>query len=297
MKTTISRIGLIGTGIMGAPIGLNLIKAGFALHVHNRTRNKAEPLLATGGTWCESPAAVADAADAVITIVSDTPDVEAVYLGNEGIATSIGTGTLCIDMSTVSPEMARHLHAALARKNCGFLDAPVSGGKTGAEAGSLTFMVGGDEEHFSQAAPILHAVGRNIVHCGPAGHGQLTKLCNQILCGLNLLAVAEAMVFAEKVGVDKSIMLQTVSTGAAGSWALDNLGSRMIARDFNPMFMIDLQQKDLRLVMESARDAKVPLPGTALVSQLLTSNQAVGEGREGTQALVKTLERLAAKTR
>jgi len=287
------KIALIGTGIMGEPMARNLMRAGFAVSLHSRTRARAERLLAEGAIWKDSPAAVAENTDVVITMVPDSPDALAVYLGDRGVCSSLRRGALCIDMSTISPEVARQVAAEVERRGGRFLDAPVSGGKTGAEAGKLTIMVGGDEADLARARPVLEALGRNIVHCGPVGNGQLTKLCNQILCGLNLLAVSEAVVFARRVGLDPAVMLKAVSTGAAGSWALDNLGTRMLKGDFAPMFMIDLQQKDLRIALDAAREKLVPLPGTALVTQLLAANQAAGEGREGTQALVKTIERLA----
>ncbi len=287
------RIGFIGAGIMGIPMAGNLMQAGFALRIYTRTRTKAEPLLKDGATWRDSPAELARDADVIISMVSDSPDVADVYLGTAGVCGSLRPGTLCIDMSTVSPDVARRVAAEIEKHGCAFLDAPVSGGKTGAEAGTLTIMVGGTSRDLDRARPVLTVLGKSIVHCGPVGHGQLTKLCNQILCGLNLLAVCEALVFARRAGLDPEILLQAVSTGAAASWALSNLGPRMIRRDFAPMFMIDLQQKDLRIALGMAQEQAVPLPGTALVSQLLAANQAAHEGRDGTQGLIKTLERLA----
>lgn len=287
------RMGLVGVGIMGEPMTRNLLRAGFAVSVFSRTRSKADRVCAEGAAWRESPAEVASQSDVTISMVSDSPDVEAIYLGENGICAGMKKGTLCIDMSTVAPETARMVANQIEQRGGRFLDAPVSGGKTGAETGKLSIMVGGDEADVERARPAFEALGKSIVHCGPIGAGQLTKLCNQILCGLNLLAVSEAIVFAKEVGLNPEVMLKAVSTGAAGSWALDNLGTRMLARDFAPMFMIDLQQKDLRIALSAAREDRVPLPGTALVHQLLAANQAAGEGREGTQALVKTIERLA----
>jgi 2-hydroxy-3-oxopropionate reductase len=286
-------IGLIGTGIMGLPMARNLLEAGYSITLHSRTRSKAESLLAKGATWTDSPAALAAEVDVVISVVTDSPDVEAVYLGEGGVCEQMREGTMCIDMTTMSPEVAVRVAEAIRAKGGEYLDAPVSGGKTGAEAGTLSIMVGGTEAAVARAKPLFDVMGKNTVHCGPSGTGQLTKLSNQIICGLNLLAISEAMVFAKQAGLDLQTTLNAVSKGAAGSWAVDNLGSRMISRDFAPMFMIDLQQKDLRLALEAARERIVPLPGTSLVHQLLAANQAVGEGLEGTQALVKTLERLA----
>jgi 3-hydroxyisobutyrate dehydrogenase len=286
-------IGVIGTGIMGSPMSRNLLSAGYPLCIHTRTRDKARALVEQGATWCDRPEELAHRSSVIVTVLPDSPDVESVYFGEGSVCAGVHSGALCIDMSTVSPAMARRVAEALGTRGAAFLDAPVSGGKTGAEAGTLSIMVGGRASDVDRARPVLEVLGRNIVHCGPVGTGQLTKLCNQILCGLNLLGVCEALVFARRAGLDLPTTLAAVSKGAAGSWALDNLGRRMIERDFAPMFMIDLQNKDLRITLETARAANVPLPGTALVSQLLAANQALGEGREGTQAMVKVLERLA----
>lgn len=286
-------VGLIGTGIMGEPMGRNLLRAGYQVAVHNRTRAKADSLIAAGARWERSPASLAAACDIVISIVSDSPDVESVYFGPDGVIGAVRDGCVCVDMSTVAPDLERRVAEEVRRRGGDFLDAPVSGGRTGAEAGTLAIMVGGEEGTLAKVRPVFGAIGKSVVHCGPVGHGQLAKLCNQILCGLNLLAVSEAIVFAKRAGLDPATMLAAVSKGAAGSWALDNLGPRMLQGDFKPMFMVDLQQKDLRIVLNAAREDSLPLPGTALVNQLLAANQAAGEGREGTQALVKTLERLA----
>ena len=286
-------VGLIGTGIMGEPMARNLLKAGYKVAVHTRTRQKAESLLTEGASWEESPASLAENAEVVISIVSDSPDVEAVYLGPHGVCETLRPQTLCIDMSTIAPDTARKVADVIRTRGGTFLDAPVSGGKTGAQAGTLAIMVGGAEVDVARAKPIFDVLGRATVHCGPIGHGQLTKLCNQVLCGLNLLALSEAVVFAKRVGLDPELMLEAVSSGAAGSWAVDNLGPRMVKRDFAPMFMVDLQQKDLRITLQTAAQNGIPLPGTALVSQLLAANQAAGEGKDGTQVLVKTIERLA----
>ena len=286
-------VGLIGTGIMGEPMARNLMRAGYQVAVHSRSRVKAEALIAEGAQWRVTPADLAGESDVVISIVSDSPDVDAVYLQRGGVCETLRRGALCIDMSTIAPDVAKRVAERVETAGAAFIDAPVSGGKTGAVAGTLAIMAGGSEADLERARPLFDVLGKATVHCGPVGNGQLTKLCNQILCGLNLLAVSEAIVFAKKVGLDPDVMLQAVSKGAAGSWALDNLGTRMLARDFAPMFMIDLQQKDLKIALAAAYDHLVPLPGTALVSEFLTANQAAGEGREGTQALVKALERLA----
>lgn len=271
----------------------NLAGAGHRVFVHSRTESRASELLRDGMVWCESPAELARRVEVIISIVPDSPDVREVYLGRGGVCEGLKAGTLCIDMSTIDPAVAKEVAGAVERGGGRFLDAPVSGGKTGAEAGTLTIMVGGEEADLERAMPLFLAMGKNVVHCGPVGNGQLTKLCNQVLCGLNLLAVCEAMVFARKVGLDPRMMHKAVSTGAAGSWALQNLGQRMLDRDFAPMFMIDLQQKDLGIALAQSNAHRIPMPGTALVRELLCAAQAAGEGREGTQALIKTLARMA----
>lgn len=286
-------VGLIGAGIMGQPMARNLARAGHSLFIHSRTKARVTELVRDGMVWCESAAQLAQRVEAIISIVPDSPDVRQVYLGHNGICETLKGDTLCIDMSTIDPAVAKEVAVAVEQVGGRFLDAPVSGGKTGAEAGTLTIMVGGDVRDLQRAMPLFLAMGKNVVHCGPVGHGQLTKLCNQILCGLNLLAVSEAMVFARKVGLDPRLMHKAVSTGAAGSWALQNLGQRMLDRDFAPMFMIDLQQKDLGIALKQSNAHQISMPGTALVRELLCIAQAAGEGREGTQALVKTLERMA----
>ncbi|MCO6438079.1 MAG: NAD(P)-dependent oxidoreductase [Phycisphaerae bacterium] len=278
---------------MGAPMAANLLRAGYEVHVHNRTKSKAASLMDQGARWHDSPSDLARSVRVILSCVSDSPDVEAVYLGEDGVMQGIRKGTLCVDASTISPETARTVAARVHDAGSAFVDAPVSGGKTGAETGKLVFMVGGAAEDVERARPIFETLGKTYVHCGPVGNGQLTKLCNQILCGLNLLGVCEAVVFARKVGLDPEVMLRAVSGGAAGSWALENLGPRMLRRDFAPMFMIDLQQKDLRIALRSAVDCDMPLIGTALVSQLLTANQAANQGRDGTQALVRIIEQIA----
>ncbi|MGE0653477.1 MAG: NAD(P)-dependent oxidoreductase [Alphaproteobacteria bacterium] len=288
-----TKVGLIGTGIMGEPMAANILAAGFPLTVNTRTKSRADRLIANGAAWAETPAHLAQACDIIISIVPDTPDVEAVYYGGEGVIAGIRPNCVAIDMSTIAPAVAEKIARALTDKQCAFLDAPVSGGKTGAEAGKLSIMVGGEADAIERARPVLEAMGKRIVHCGPSGHGQYTKLCNQIIVVLNLLAVSEALAFAKKAGLNAEKMLEAVSAGAAGSWAVDNLGPRMLARDFEPMFMIDLQQKDLRIALAAAQQTQTSLPGTSLVHQLLAANQAAGEGRKGTQALVKVLERLA----
>ncbi len=289
----IKTVGFIGLGLMGGPMARNLLKAGFEVVGYNRSRGKVDALVADGGTAGDSPADVASRCDVVISCVSDTPDVQQVVAGDDGIAAGAGAGLVYIDCSTISPRVTRELHDKLARQDVAMLDAPISGGSWGAEQGTLSIMVGGEREVFDRVMPVFEAMGKTITYCGPSGSGQSVKLCNQVAVAVNLQAVCEALVLAVRSGLDPAVMLEAIGGGAAGSWALNNLGPRMVARDFAPGFMIDLQQKDLRLVAEAARELNVPLPGTSLVSQLLAAMQADGAGREGTQALVKALEKLA----
>jgi 3-hydroxyisobutyrate dehydrogenase len=286
------RIGFIGLGIMGTPMARNLLKAGFDVVVYNRTASKAERLSSEGARKADSPEEVARHSSVIITMVSDTPDVECVILGENGIIRGVKPGSVVIDMSTISPQATQKIAAHLLEKGVYMLDAPVSGGEQGAINGTLSIMVGGDTTIFEQCRPIFEAMGKNIIHVGPNGMGQMVKLMNQILVVGNLNAVVEALIFAQKAGVDLEKAIEALKGGAASSWQLVNLAPRIIRRDFRPGFMVDLMQKDLRLVLEAAEAMRIPLPVTSLVHQMYYSLQAAGEGKSGTQALVKVLENL-----
>jgi len=287
------RVGFIGLGIMGRPMVANLIQNGIAVSVWNRSRPGIEAALAAGATEAESPEAVARDSDIVVTIVTDSPDVEAVLFGPDGAANGLRPGSLFIDMSTISPAVTRDLAARLAERDVAMLDAPVSGGEGGATAGTLSIMVGGDAHSVTRARPLFEAMGNTIVHVGPVGAGQTVKLCNQVAGAIHLLAMSECLVLAQKAGVDPAKMLEAVSSGAAGSWMLSNLAPRVLDRDFAPGFMIKLQQKDLRLALAAAQELGVALPATALVHQLFHALESQGAEDEGTQALVRTLESMA----
>lgn len=289
----LGKVGFIGLGIMGMPMARNLLKAGFEVVVYNRTKSKAEQLVKEGAKKADSPRQLAMECPVVITIVSDTPDVEEVTLGKDGIIEGIKPDSVVIDMSTISPQATQRIAARLRQKEVHMLDAPVSGGEQGAIKGTLSIMVGGDAEVFERCKPIFEAMGKNIVHVGANGMGQTVKLMNQILLAGTLNAVAEALVFGQKAGVDLDKAINAIKGGAAGSWQLENLGPRIIKRDFSPGFMVDLIQKDLRLVTETAAAMKTPLPVTSLVHQMYYSLQSSGDGKSGTQALVKVLESLA----
>jgi 3-hydroxyisobutyrate dehydrogenase len=240
-----------------------------------------------------TPAEVAAASGIIITMVTDTPDVEAVVRGEQGIFATAKPGSIIIDMSTISPRVTRELAAEAAARGLHWLDAPVSGGEKGAIEGTLTIMVGGTEEALVKARPVLEAMGRRITHFGAAGNGQAAKLCNQILVVGNLLAVCEALTFGAKSGLDLPTLHQALTGGAANSWALEVLGKKIIDRDFKPAFMVRLQQKDLRLVLDAAYENHTPLPTTALGHQLFSVIQGEGRGDDGTQSLARIFERMA----
>ncbi len=287
------RVGFIGLGTMGMPMARNLIKAGFSVTVYNRTTAKAATLVAEGATRANSPAEVAAGNSIIVTIVSDTPDVESVILGWNGVIEKIQPGSVVADMSTISPEATRKIAARLTEKGCYMLDAPVSGGEQGAIDGTLSIMVGGDEQALEICRPVFQALGKSITHVGTNGMGQTVKLMNQILVAGNLNAVVEALMFGQRQGVDLGKAIDAVKGGAAGSWQLSNLGPRMLKRDFRPGFKVGLMRKDLNLVMGAAESARVPLPATAVIRQMFTALKAESEDDQGTQALVKSLERLA----
>jgi len=290
---TDERIGFIGLGIMGRPMARNLRKAGYRLTVWNRSRPGIDALVAEGAQEAASPRAVAEQSSVVITILGDSPDTERVALGEDGIIAGAHDGLLHIDMSTISPAVTRAIAERYAAAGIEMLDAPVSGGEQGAIDGTLSIMAGGKREVFNRCRPLFEAMGKTLVYCGPIGSGQVMKLCNQVVVGLNNLAMSEALVLAARAGVDPATMIEAVRAGAGSSWALHNLAPRILAGDFKPGFKVWQQQKDLRLALELAREGYTPLPGTALVHQLFAALEAEGLGGEGTQALVKALEKLA----
>ena len=289
------RIGFIGLGVMGRPMALNLLKAGYPMVVWNRTRSKMKSLLEAGAEGADSPREVAEKSDVVITMVTDSPDVEEVILGPNGVIHGAHPGLVVIDMSTISPTVTRRIAQKLAEKGVKMLDAPVSGGDIGAKKGTLSIMVGGPKETFEECLPIFKVLGKKITYMGPSGMGQTTKLCNQVICALNIQAVCEGLMLGAAAGLDLKKLLEVVTAGAAGSWMLSNLGPKMIERDFRPGFKISHQQKDLRLVLSFASELKLPLPGTALVQQMLRSVEAGGLGDKGTQAAIVAMEKIAGR--
>ena len=287
------KVGFIGLGIMGGAMAANLLKAGFDVTVWNRTPSRITPLAQAGAAVGAHPADVAGRCDILVVCVSDTPDVEAVVLGPDGVLAGARPGALVIDCSTISPEASRAIAARLAERGVHMLDAPVSGGSEGAARGTLSIMVGGDAEQVTRAMPVLEAMGKTITHVGGQGAGQLAKLVNQVLVVVTMQAVGEALLLAQAGGLDLERTLAAVGGGAAGSWMLNNRGPQVIRRDWRPGFTIDLQQKDLRLVLEAADQLGIPLPSTALVFQYYRALQQRGLGGEGNHALVKALEQLA----
>lgn len=287
------KLGFIGLGIMGQAMALNLRKAGYALVVWNRTPAKTLPLQEAGAAVAESPRHVAAHSDVIIVMVNDTPDVEQVLFGDTGVASGLAPGKTVIDMSTISPEATEEFAARLQTLECDMLDAPVSGGDVGARNATLTIMVGGKKEVFEKCQPIFAAMGKNIVHCGGHGDGQRTKMINQVLCGLHAVALSEAFVLAEKMGLDLPTVHKVVSSGAAGSWALDNYGPRILRGDLSPGFKLHMQQKDLRIAHETARRYGDLFPGTELAYRLFTEAKEITLAELGSHALVELYRRRA----
>jgi 3-hydroxyisobutyrate dehydrogenase-like beta-hydroxyacid dehydrogenase len=286
-------VGFIGLGIMGSGMARNLVAEGFDVVVWNRTQARMAPLVEAGATAGSSPEDTARRCDIVMLCVSDSPDVREVVTGTKGMFEGLHPGSLIVDHSTISPSVTVELAGIVEAKGAHWLDAPVSGGSEGAERGTLAVMVGGEASQLERARPVIDAYASNISHVGAIGAGQMAKLVNQILVVVTGLAVSEALVFAQGANLDLRSTLAAVEGGAAGSWMLSNRGPQMIERDWRPGFTIDLQQKDLRLVLEAADEMGVPVPATALVFQLYRSLQHHGLGGEGNHALVKALEAVA----
>jgi 2-hydroxy-3-oxopropionate reductase len=289
------RIGFVGTGIMGAPMARNALKAGFTVTVTNRTPARAEPLAKDGASIVKTPREVAERSDILVTMVPNTPHVEAAVFGKDGVAAGARDGLLLIDMSTISPTATREFAERAAKNQPAFrwLDAPVSGGELGAIEARLSIMIGGDAADVKRAMPLFEALGKTIVHIGDHGAGQACKLANQIAVVLNNLGVSEALVFAASQGIDLEKTRQVIAGGAGSSWAMQNYAPKMLAGDFRPGFMVDLQQKDLRLVLDNAYADHISLPGAALVHELYNALQRDGGGREGNLALIKVIEKLS----
>ena len=295
MTSTRERVGFIGLGIMGLPMARNALRAGFPVTVTNRTIARAEPLKAEGATVVGAPKEVAERSDLVVTMVTSSPDVEAVLFGAGGVAEGTHDGLLAIDMSTISPLATRDFSARATERGFRTLDAPVSGGEVGAIEARLAIMIGGDEQDVARAMPLFSALGKTIVHIGDHGAGQACKLANQIAVAINNLGVSEALVFAAAQVIDLEKARAVIAGGAGSSWAMQNYAPKILAGDFRPGFMVDLQQKDLRLVLDAAYAEHLSLPGTSLAHALYTALQQDGGGREGNHALIRAIERLGGR--
>jgi 3-hydroxyisobutyrate dehydrogenase len=292
-KPGTTRVGFIGTGVMGQSMCRNIMTAGYAMTVYSRTKAKSQPLLDGGAAWADSPKAVAEGSDVVFAIVGFPPDVREVFLGPQGALAGAKAGGVLVDMTTSDPSLAREIAEAAKAKGVGALDAPVSGGDVGAKNATLSIMVGGDAAVLAAVRPLLECMGKTIVHQGPAGAGQHTKMVNQILIASALNGVCEALLYARKAGLDPKTVLQSVGGGAAASWQLNNLGPRMIDRNFEPGFYAEHFIKDMTIALDEARRMKLAMPGLALVAQLFNAVQAQGLGRKGTHALLLALEKLS----
>ena len=286
------RVGYIGLGAMGKPMALNILKAGFPLTVFNRTVEKAEELLTAGAEWADSPADLARCSDVVFTNVSNTADVLSVVLGQSGVREGVRPGMIFVDNSTISPTGSREIYESLRALGVSALDAPVSGGEIGAQNGSLTIMVGGDAESLELVRPILNAVGKKITHIGGAGAGQIAKAANQIMVAAQMVAEAELMIFAQKAGADPVKVIEAIKGGAAQCWTLDVKPQRLFAGNRTPGFKASLQAKDLAIVMETAQQSLMSLPGTAVSAQLFNALCAMGEGNLDNSAVIRVIEML-----
>ena len=282
-------IGFVGTGVMGRSMALNLMKEGLTVCVYNRTRKKAEDLIAEGAIWKDTPGEVAKACDIIITMVGYPRDVEEVYFNADGIIANAQEGAYLIDMTTSSPSLAKKIYQTAKEKSLFAMDAPVSGGDIGAREGTLSIMVGADDAAYAAMLPLFEILGKNIQHQGTAGAGQYTKMANQIAIAGNMMGVSEAIAYAKTVGLDPTHVLDSIATGAAGSWSLSNLAPRMIRGDWAPGFYIKHFIKDMKIAIESAEEENLTLPGLNLAKQLYDELAIKGLENEGTQALVKLL--------
>jgi 3-hydroxyisobutyrate dehydrogenase len=289
-----TRIGWIGTGVMGKSMCGHLMAAGYAATVFNRSPEKAKSLVEKGAKAADSPRAVAEASDVVFSIVGYPQDVREVTWGERGTLAGARPGTVLVDMTTSEPALAREIDQAARARQVHAVDAPVSGGDVGAREARLSIMIGGDQQVVAALRPLFESMGKTIVHQGPAGAGQHTKMVNQILIASNMIGVCEALLYGFKAGLDLSVVLESVSSGAAGSWSLSNLGPRMIAGNFEPGFFVEHFLKDMGIALAEARRMKLCLPGLALAESLYRAVEAQGYSRKGTHALMLALAQLSA---
>jgi len=288
-----SKIGFIGLGIMGKPMAKNLVKAGFPLVVHNRSRSKVDELVKEGAAAANTPREVASSSDIIITMLPNSPDVELVALGAKGILEGAKAGQLFIDMSTINPIVSQKIAKEFSAKGIAMIDAPVSGGEKGAIGATLSIMAGGEAEDFERALPVFNALGKTVTHMGSIGSGGFTKLANQIIVAINLTAIGEALVFGAKAGVDPQKMIRALAGGLAGSKCLDQKSEKILSGDFAPGFKIDLHSKDLNLIQDAARSVGVPIPTAAFVEQLFAALRVRGRGGMDHSGVITFFEDLA----
>ena len=287
------KIGFIGLGIMGKPMARNLMEAGYELVVYNRSRAAVEELAGKGAAAAGSPKGVAEACETVITMLPDSPQVEEVVIGENGIFEGVTEGTLLVDMSTISPVVTEELAQKARQLGASMLDAPVSGGEPGAEAGTLSIMVGGNKEDFERAKPLFDVMGETVVHVGESGVGQVVKACNQIVVALTIEAVSEALVLGSKAGASPAKVIEVLSGGLAGNRIMEAKGKNFLRHEFNPGFRLELHRKDLGIALAAGREYGVPLPVTAIVDQILEALVAKGSGSKDHSAILTFIEDLA----
>ena len=288
-----TKIGWIGTGVMGRSMCGHLIDKGYQATVYTRSKEKAKDLIDKGANWADSPKAVAAQSDVIFGIVGFPSDVRAVFIGSDGALAGAKQGAILVDMTTSEPSLAKEIHAAAKAKGVGSVDAPVSGGDIGARNAALSIMIGGDAETVDAVMPCFEAMGKTIKRQGGPGAGQHTKMVNQVLISTMMVGVCEALLYAHKAGLDATRVLESVGSGAAGSWSINNLGPRIIKRDFEPGFFVEHFIKDMGIALAEAKQMGLSLPGLALAEQLYLAVQAQGFGRKGTQALMLALEQLS----
>ncbi len=281
------KIAFIGTGVMGASIVKHLLQAGHELTVYNRTKEKTDELVALGAKWAATPAEASKGQDIIFTMVGYPKDVEDVFIGEQGVFQTAKEGAIAVDMTTSEPSLAKKLFDIGRERNVHMMDAPVSGGDIGAKNGTLSIMIGGEEEIFNQLLPILQTFGANIVYHGPAGAGQHAKMCNQIVIASGMIGVCESMAYGLKAGLSMEDVLKSITSGAAGSWSLSNLAPRMLQGDLEPGFYIKHMVKDIKIAIDEAERMNLQLPGLSLAKELYAELQARGYGEKGTQALIR----------
>jgi 3-hydroxyisobutyrate dehydrogenase len=292
-----TRIGWIGTGVMGSSMCGHLLAKGYPTTVYSRTKSRAQSLIDKGATWADTPAEVAERSDVVLTIVGLPSDVRAVYLESQGVLSSARPGSITVDMTTTEPSLSRELYEIARAKGVSAIDAPVSGGDVGAKNATLSIMVGGDKDAVEQVMPLFQAMGKNIVHQGGPGNGQHTKMCNQIVLAGTIIGVCESLLYAYKAGLDLETMLSSISKGAAQCWILDNLAPKMVNRNFDPGFFVEHFEKDLGIALDECQRMGIAMPGLALVRQFYIALKSQGHGRLGYHSLLLAIEQLSALKR